>query len=66
VKTSAAQRILEILKSGPLYDNEVAQKLPAFSRNTIRRARRELVSTGKIVPVRPGRIVPYKLAEATA
>lgn len=66
MKTSAADSILETLKNGPLYDDEVAQKLPEFSRNTIRRARRELVTAGKVEPVGTGRIVRYKLAEAAA
>lgn len=66
MKTSAADRILEVLKNGPLLDEQVAQRLPEFSRNTIRRARRELVTNGKIEPVGTGRTVPYKLTEAAA
>jgi hypothetical protein len=66
MKPSAADRILDLLKGGPLLGEELVEKLPEFSHNTIRRARRDLVRADKIETVGSGRNVPYKLKEAAA
>ena len=63
MKTSAANAIFAILGTEVLSDEELARYLPGFSRNTIRRARRDLERAGKVVLVGEKR---YKRAEATA
>jgi len=57
---SAANQIYALLQNEALFDSELAERLPSFSPNTIRRARRDLVSQGKIAPVGSEKSPRYK------
>lgn len=63
MKTSAADQIYALLKNEALFDDEVAERLPSFSRNTIRRARGSLSASGKIIAVGHGRSPRYKVPD---
>lgn len=67
MKTSATDSIIALLKEkGALFDEEIAQHLSSFNRNTIRRARRDLVRQDLIEPVGTGRIVKHQIKQAEA
>lgn len=62
MKLTTADRIFTLLKEkGPLYDEEISAYLPDVSRNTLRRARRDLVVARRIEPVGYGRIVKHRV-----